>query len=137
MLTYEKDKELSEINVTPFIDVMLVLLIIFMVVAPLATASVKVELPSVASKSTSDEKDPTIIYINDKHEIYVGNKLANSENLISFLDQKTNNNKNDIVYFHIDKSVSYEILMKTIENVKNANYSKIALTSGIDKSANE
>ena len=67
--------ELSEINVTPFIDVMLVLLIIFMVVTPIVTSSVKVELPKAVNKQKEDVNKPIILSINDKFEIYLGGSL--------------------------------------------------------------
>ncbi len=121
--------ELSEINVTPFIDVMLVLLIIFMVVTPIVTSSVKVELPKAVNKQKEDVNKPIILSINDKFEIYLGGELVSQERLSSALDSKSERDYDVIIYFYIDKSVPYEVLMNAVERVKAAGYSKIAFSS--------
>ena len=121
--------ELSEINITPFIDVMLVLLIIFMVVTPIVTSSVKVELPKAVNKQKEDVNKPIILSINDKFEIYLGGELVSQERLSSALDSKSERDYDVIIYFYIDKSVPYEVLMNAVERVKAAGYSKIAFSS--------
>lgn len=121
--------ELSEINVTPFIDVMLVLLIIFMVVTPIVTSSVKVELPKAVNKQKEDVNKPIILSINDRFEIYLGGELVSQERLSSALDSKSERDYDVIIYFYIDKSVPYEVLMNAVERVKAAGYSKIAFSS--------
>lgn len=130
MIVYS-ESELSEINVTPFIDVMLVLLIIFMVVTPLVTSSLKVELPKAASKSQVDEKTPTIIAINELGEIKVGKSSANLDNLTFVLNGITKNNKDEVVYFYVDKAVSYEKLIVVINKIKESGYGKIALSTEV------
>lgn len=121
--------ELSEINVTPFIDVMLVLLIIFMVVTPIVTSSVKVELPKAVNKQKEDVNKPIILSINDKFEIYLGGELVSQERLSSALESKSGQDYDAIIYFYVDKSVPYEVLMNAVERVKAAGYSKIAFSS--------
>lgn len=121
--------ELSEINVTPFIDVMLVLLIIFMVVTPIVTSSVKVELPKAVNKQKEDVNKPIILSINDKFEIYLGGELVSQERLSSALESKSGRDYDAIIYFYVDKSVPYEVLMNAVERVKVAGYSKIAFSS--------
>lgn len=128
-----QNEELSEINVTPFIDVMLVLLIIFMVVTPIVTSSVKVELPKAVSDQKQDINKPIILSINEHNEIYFGTELVGSENLAAVLDQKTGGDRENVVYLHVDKSVSYEILIEAIERIKKAGYSKIALCSKVEQ----
>ncbi|WP_297916107.1 biopolymer transporter ExbD [uncultured Campylobacter sp.] len=128
-----QNEELSEINVTPFIDVMLVLLIIFMVVTPIVTSSVKVELPKAVSDQKQDINKPIILSINEHNEIYFGTELVGSENLAAVLDQKTGGDRENVVYLHVDKSVPYEILIGTIERIKKAGYSKIALCSKVEQ----
>lgn len=128
-----QNEELSEINVTPFIDVMLVLLIIFMVVTPIVTSSVKVELPKAVSDQKQDINKPIILSINEHNEIYFGTELVSSENLAAVLDQKTGGDCENVVYLHVDKSVPYEILIGTIEHIKKAGYSKIALCSKVEQ----
>mgnify|MGYP000905012068 CR=1 FL=1 len=128
-----QNEELSEINVTPFIDIMLVLLIIFMVVTPIVTSSVKVELPKAVSDQKQDINKPIILSINEHNEIYFGTELVGSENLAAVLDQKTGGDRENVVYLHVDKSVPYEILIGTIERIKKAGYSKIALCSKVEQ----
>ena len=128
-----QNEELSEINVTPFIDVMLVLLIIFMVVTPIVTSSVKVELPKAVSDQKQDINKPIILSINEHNEIYFGTELVGSEKLAAVLDQKTGGDRENVVYLHVDKSVPYEILIGTIERIKKAGYSKIALCSKVEQ----
>ena len=128
-----QNEELSEINVTPFVDVMLVLLIIFMVVTPIVTSSVKVELPKAVSDQKQDINKPIILSINEHNEIYFGTELVSSENLAAVLDQKTGGDCENVVYLHVDKSVPYEILIGTIEHIKKAGYSKIALCSKVEQ----
>ena len=74
---YKKRKSISEINVTPFVDVMLVLLIIFMVTAPLLTAGIKVNLPESTSILKNEKNDPVTVTINSKGEIFLQKKIFN------------------------------------------------------------
>ncbi|MGH1601214.1 ExbD/TolR family protein [Campylobacter majalis] len=129
MILNDGENELSEINVTPFIDVMLVLLIIFMVVTPIVTSSVKVELPKAVSEQKADVNKPLIISINEKNEIYFGTELVNADNIGAAMQEKIGDNKDNVVFFHVDKVVPYEILIATVEHVKKAGYSKIAFSS--------
>lgn len=127
-----QNNELSEINVTPFIDVMLVLLIIFMVVTPIVTSSVKIELPKSVSEQKPDVNKPLIISINERHEIYFGTQLVSKDNLAIALREKTGANHDNVVFFHIDKSVPYEVLIAVVERVKKAGYLKIAFSSKVE-----
>lgn len=131
MILNDSENELSEINVTPFIDVMLVLLIIFMVVTPIVTSSVKVELPKAVSEQKADVNKPLIISINEKNEIYFGTELVSADTIGATIQEKTGDNKDSVVFFHVDKSVPYEILITTVEQVKQSGYSKIAFSSKI------
>lgn len=83
-----QSEEISEINVTPFIDVMLVLLVVFMVVTPIVTSSVKVELPQAVSEQPQDTAKPLIITIKQDHKVFVGEQLATGENLAALLFEK-------------------------------------------------
>lgn len=133
MIKQDEQKELSEINVTPFIDVMLVLLIIFMVVTPLMTTSVKVELPKANENLKKDEdKKPLILSIDKENRLLLDDETINLENLKDILFSKTDGNFDEIIYFYVDKSVEYEILMNMINKVKEFGYSKIALSSKFD-----
>lgn len=133
MIRLESDKELSEINVTPFIDVMLVLLIIFMVVTPLMTTSVKVELPKGSENLQKDEnKKPLILSIDKEKNLFLDDEIINLSNLKEILFAKTSGNFDEIIYFYVDKSVEYEVLINAINSVKTLGYSKIALSSKLE-----
>ena len=133
MIRLESDKELSEINVTPFIDVMLVLLIIFMVVTPLMTTSVKVELPKSSQNLKQDkEKKPLILSIDRENRLFLDDEAINLESLKEILFAKTGGNFDEVIYFYVDKSVEYEVLIGAINNIKTLGYSKIALSSKLD-----
>lgn len=133
MIRLESDKELSEINVTPFIDVMLVLLIIFMVVTPLMTTSVKVELPKGSENLQKDEnKKPLILSIDKEKNLFLDDEIINLSNLKEILFAKTSGNFDEIIYFYVDKSVEYEVLINVINSVKTLGYSKIALSSKLE-----
>ncbi|NDJ26918.1 biopolymer transporter ExbD [Campylobacter sp. MIT 12-8780] len=129
MLTHSDEQELSEINVTPFIDIMLVLLIIFMVVAPLITSSVKVELPQSSSSAKSDENKLFILYINENELSLNDTKLALNE-LIPSLKAKSVQ-QDELIYLYIDKLVPYERLASIINELKNGGFHKIALATQI------
>lgn len=133
MIRLESDKELSEINVTPFIDVMLVLLIIFMVVTPLMTTSVKVELPKGNENLQNDaDKKPLILSIDKEKNLFLDDEIINLSNLKEILFAKTSGNFDEIIYFYVDKSVEYEVLINAINSVKTLGYSKIALSSKLE-----
>lgn len=133
MIKQDIQHELSEINVTPFIDVMLVLLIIFMVVTPLMTTSVKVELPKASENFKKDEdKKPLILSIDKENRIFLDDETINLSNFKEILFAKTGGNFDEIIYFYVDKSVEYEVLINAINSVKELGYSKIALSSKLN-----
>ncbi|EOH7341618.1 biopolymer transporter ExbD [Campylobacter coli] len=124
-----KEEELSEINITPFIDIMLVLLIVFMVVTPLITSSIKIELPKSSQQAEDKLKNPIILYLNTDNTLAINDDKLSLENLSGALDIKTKGNKEEIIYFHIDKSVKYEDIMQVMQKLKENGYEKIALSS--------
>ncbi|EAI5453632.1 hypothetical protein F0O96_06480 [Campylobacter jejuni] len=124
-----KEEELSEINITPFIDIMLVLLIVFMAVTPLITSSIKIELPKSSQQAEDKLKNPIILYLNTDNTLAINDDKLSLENLSSALDIKTKGNKEEIIYFHIDKSVKYEDIMQVMQKLKENGYGKIALSS--------
>lgn len=111
-----KEEELSEINITPFIDIMLVLLIVFMAVTPLITSSIKIELPKSSQQAEDKLKNPIILYLNTDNTLAINDDKLSLENLANALDIKTKGNKEEIIYFHIDKSVKYEDIMQVMQN---------------------
>ena len=98
---------MSEINVTPFVDVMLVLLIVFMVTAPLLTVGIPVDLPKVKASALTDQKDPLEITVKIGGEIYLGESVVDVENLIPRLNAITELNKEARIYLRGDRVVAY------------------------------
>lgn len=131
MIKVENEVELSDINVTPFIDVMLVLLVIFMVVTPLMTSSVKVELPKATNSKQDIEDKPIILYLNQDDEIIISQKVVNLEQIGENLDELSQNDKEKTIFLQIDKSTNYERLMQIVQSVKQSGYNKIALSMEI------
>ncbi|MDA3079241.1 MULTISPECIES: biopolymer transporter ExbD [unclassified Campylobacter] len=131
MIKVENEVELSDINVTPFIDVMLVLLVIFMVVTPLMTSSVKVELPKATNSKQDIENKPIILYLNQDDEIIISQKVVNLEQIGENLDELSQNDKEKTIFLQMDKSTNYERLMQIVQSVKQSGYNKIALSMEI------
>lgn len=103
--------EMHEINVTPFIDVMLVLLIIFMVAAPLATVDVKVNLPASSSQPQPRPEKPIYLSVKADKSMFLGNDPVTEANMINALDSLTAGKKDTTVFFRADKTVDYETMM--------------------------
>lgn len=102
----ETDGEMHEINVTPFIDVMLVLLIIFMVAAPLATVDVRVNLPASTSAPQPRPEKPVYLSIKADKQLYVGNDQVTPESLVNVLTNQTRGNKETTIFFgRISRSI--------------------------------
>ncbi len=123
--------ESHEINVTPFIDVMLVLLIIFMVAAPLATVDLGVNLPATAVEPAPRPDKPVFVTVKPDLSVAVGEDVIARDALISAIDAATRSDKNERLYLRADKAVSYGDLMEVMNLLRNAGYLKIALV-GLD-----
>ncbi|MCK3777667.1 TonB system transport protein ExbD [Ensifer sesbaniae] len=119
--------ENSEINVTPFIDVMLVLLIIFMVAAPLATVDMKVDLPQSAAKPTPRDDKPVFVTLKADLALAIGNEETARETFADALKRLTEGNTETRVLLRADKAVDYGELMAVMNLIQNAGYTKIAL----------
>ncbi len=119
--------ELHDINVTPFIDVMLVLLIIFMVAAPLATVDIRVDLPASSAKPQPRPEKPVFLSVKADKQLYVGEQAVSADQLTSVLDQRTQANKETTIFFQADKTVDYETLMSVMDTLRKAGYLKVGL----------
>ena len=133
-LDHDEDtlNEVHEINVTPFIDVMLVLLIIFMVAAPLATVDIQVNLP--ASSAEPQQRPPKPLYLTLKSDLTLalGDEIVNRDGLRSELEAATAGDKETRIFLRADKAVSYGELMEVMNLLRHAGYLKIALV-GLEK----
>ena len=103
---------MSEINVTPFVDVMLVLLIVFMVTAPLLTVGIPVDLPKIKANALTDQKDPIEITVKLDGSVYLGESLVEVENLIPRLNAITEQNTEARIYIRGDRVVAYGRIME-------------------------
>ncbi|TNL09685.1 TonB system transport protein ExbD [Kosakonia cowanii] len=123
----EELPENSEINVTPFIDVMLVLLIIFMVAAPLATVDINVDLPASTAKPVERPDKPLYLTLKDDLSLSLGNDPVARDALPAAIDAASEGNKDTRVFLRADKTVDYEHLMEVMNLLRDAGYLKIAL----------
>lgn len=119
--------EVSEINVTPFIDVILVLLIIFMVAAPLSTVDVAVDLPVSNAQPQPRPDKPIFLSVKGDLSLALGNDPVPREGLQSVLDQRTSSDRDQRVFLRADGAVAYRDLMEVMNLLRNAGYLKIAL----------
>ena len=106
-LKSSKNDPMSEINVTPFVDVMLVLLIIFMVTAPLLTVGVQVDLPETSADTLPEENEPLTLTINSKGEIFIQETKVEFNNLIVKILAVSNNRNDTRIYVRGDKAINY------------------------------
>lgn len=123
-------RPMAEINVTPFVDVMLVLLVVFMVAAPLLTAGVPIDLPDSEAKALSEEDNkPVEVSIDKGGKIYVGETEVKEERLIALLGEMTKNNPEARVYIRADESMDYGQVMGVLGAINGAGFRKVALIS--------
>jgi len=122
-------KQISEINVTPFVDVMLVLLIVFMVTAPLLTVGIPVDLPKVKANALTDQKDPIEITLKLDGTLYLGESEVELDNLIPRLNAITDQNREARIYVRGDRIVAYGRVMEIMSIINSAGYIKVALVA--------
>lgn len=127
--TDENPHEASEINVTPFIDVMLVLLVIFMVTAPLTTVNVPVDLPSSTEKPTPRPDDPVFLTVKADHGLALGEEDISTDALPGALERATKSNKDERIFLRADRTVDYGTLMGVMDKLRTAGYLKVALVN--------
>ena len=123
------NKPMSEINVTPFVDVMLVLLIIFMVTAPLLTVGVQVDLPESAADSLPDDPEPLTVTINSKGEIFIQEHKVIFEKIVPKLLAIAKNRTDTRIYVRGDKAINYGRVLEVMGTLSGAGFSKVALVS--------
>ena len=119
--------ELHEINVTPFIDVMLVLLIIFMIAAPLATVDIAVDLPASTAQANPRPDKPLYVTLKPDLGLLVDNDAVERDELSAALDRATGGDHDQRVFVRADKAVAYGDLMSLMNNLRSAGYLHVAL----------
>ena len=119
--------ELHEINVTPFIDVMLVLLIVFMVAAPLATVDIAVNLPTSSAEQQPRPPMPLYLTIKENLSVAVGEAIVSRDDLAGALDTATRGDRDTRVFVRADKAVPYGEVMTVMNLLRGAGYLKLAL----------
>jgi biopolymer transport protein TolR len=127
-----KNNPISDINVTPLVDVMLVLLIVFMVTAPLLTVGVPIELPKTAAKQMTDDNEPLTITIDKNSKIYIQEMEIDFDDLTEKLEAIGQSNFDQKIYINGDKDISYEVLMKVMAKISSSGYTSIGLVTDVE-----
>lgn len=123
-------RPMADINVTPFVDVMLVLLIVFMVSAPLLTAGVPVDLPNSDAKAMSEEENkPIEITLSTDGKIYIGESEVEKNKLVAMLSAMTEGQSDRRIYIRGDQKLFYGDIMGLIGMINGAGFTKVALIS--------
>jgi biopolymer transport protein TolR len=123
----DRYQPLAEINVTPMVDVMLVLLVIFMVTAPLLTVGVPLDLPKTQAAAVSDPKPPVILSLNRVGEVFIGDERIEPGDLAERLSGLAVEDPTRIVYVRGDQTISYAQLMEALGMVNRAGFVKVSL----------
>ena len=128
-------RPMSEINVTPLVDVMLVLLVVFMVTAPLLTVGVPVELPQTQAPPINEPKEPLVITVNRDGAIFIQETSVPVESLIVRLQSITGSNPDAVLYVRGDKEINYGRVLEVMSLVSAAGFRKVSLVAEAPKIA--
>jgi biopolymer transport protein TolR len=129
----QRTRMMSEINVTPFVDVMLVLLIVFMVAAPLLTVGVPIDLPESQAKSIEQNKDPLTLSVNDKGQVFLQNTEIAVEEIVAKLKAIAKNGTEERIYVRGDRKVDYGTVMRVMGRLSAAGYRRVALVTEVEQ----
>ena len=126
---------MSEINVTPFVDVMLVLLIIFMISAPLLTVGVPLDLPQSQAKSLEQDREPLTVSVNLKGQVFLQNSEITVEELVAKLNAITQvrGGLEERIYVRGDRKVDYGTVMRVMGRLSQAGYRRVALVTEVEQ----
>jgi biopolymer transport protein TolR len=127
---------MSEINVTPFVDVMLVLLIVFMVSAPLLTVGVPIDLPQSQAKALPQDNEPLTVSVNVDGQIFLQNNPIKLDDLVAKLKaviDARHGDPNELIYVRGDKKVDYGAMMRVMGRISGAGYHRVALVTDVEQ----
>ena len=126
---------MSEINVTPFVDVMLVLLIIFMVSAPLLTVGVPIDLPQTQAKALDQDREPLTVSVNGKGQVFLQNSEIKVEDLVAKLEAITQarGGADERIYVRGDRKVDYGTVMRVMGRLSAAGFHRVALVTEVEQ----
>ena len=127
--SHTKKEPMSEINVTPFVDVMLVLLIIFMVTAPLLTVGVQVDLPESSADSLPEDEEPLTLSINSKGEIFIQEHQVEYKKVVPKILAISKNRTDTRIYVRGDKTINYGRVLEIMGMLSGSGFTKVALIS--------
>ena len=130
---HRRYRPLSEINVTPFVDVMLVLLIVFMVTAPLLTVGVPVDLPKTQAQSIADPDEPLVISVNAEGQIYIQDSEVELNQLVPRLRAITESKPDTRIFVRGDRAIAYGRIMQVMGTVNVAGFQRVALIAELPK----
>jgi biopolymer transport protein TolR len=128
-LQTSSDRLMSDINVTPFVDVMLVLLIIFMVTAPMMMQGVDVALPEATAKPLESQKENLVVTIDKDQQVHINDFAVEADYLREKLMKILENRPDREVYFRADKSVPYGVVVKVMAEIKGAGVEKLGMVT--------
>jgi biopolymer transport protein TolR len=126
-------RPMADINVTPLVDVMLVLLVVFMVTAPLLTVGVPVDLPQTQAPPINEPKEPTVITVNKEGEVFVQDTSIPMDSLVAKLQAVTNSNPDAVLYVRGDKDINYGKVLEVMSLISNAGFHKVSLVAEAPK----
>ena len=128
-MKYRSKKPISNINVTPLVDVMLVLLIVFMITAPMLTVGVQVDLPQTKANQLNSDADPLIITMNKNREIFIQDAVVSPEDLIPRLKAISKVNSKTRIFVRGDNLLPYGEVIEIMGKIQSAGYEKVALVA--------
>ena len=132
---HRRKRVMSEINVTPFVDVMLVLLIIFMVSAPLLTVGVPIDLPQTQAKALDQDREPLTVSVNGKGQVFLQNSEIKVEDLVAKLEAITQarGGTDERIYVRGDRKVDYGSVMRVMGRLSAAGFRRVALVTEVEQ----
>jgi biopolymer transport protein TolR len=120
---------MNEINITPFVDVMLVLLVIFMIAAPLMTVSVPIDLPQASARAIQQDKPPITVSVRQNGEIFVGDDKVEAAGLVERVRTRAQNGAEERIFVRGDAAANYQAIMDVLSQLKGGGFTKVALVA--------